>query len=121
MWDNIFGAGLDLLALVLPVSIAATNIVFFPLAALWLFGARRTFRKWPPTFGWPEKWFLLFLGVSLLSAFTGIDRAHSLREIKNKDLYILISVVLAALVRDFRKNARMFMIFMAAGVGTAVW
>src|SRR4051812_15039814 len=98
MLDKLFSYGLDLLAFVFPISLAATNIVFFPLAALWLFGARCTFSKWPPVWGLPEKLFLIFLGISLLSAALGINPAHSLREIKNKDFYILISLVLVALV-----------------------
>ena len=48
MLDKVFSIGLDLFAFVLPISIAATNIVFFPLAALWLFGARWPFSRWPP-------------------------------------------------------------------------
>src|SRR5690349_9332165 len=106
MLDKIFLAGLDLLAFVMPISIAATNIVFFPLAALWLFGAKWTFRKWPPVFGWPERIFLAFLGISLLSAFLGIDTRHSLKEIKNKDFYILIAIVLVALVKDPDHHAK---------------
>ena len=71
MLDKVFSIGLDLFAFVLPISIAATNIVFFPLAALWLFGARGTFSRWPPFWGWPEKIFGVFFVVSLLSAGLG--------------------------------------------------
>jgi len=121
MLDSLFSVGLDLLAFVFPISLAASNIVFFPLAALWLFGARWTFSRWPPLWGRPEKLFLIFLGVSLLSALLGIDPMHSLREIKNKDLYLIITVVLVALVRDREKQKRLLRFFMAAGVLTAVW
>src|ERR1051326_7872250 len=104
MLDLIFSRGLDLLAFVLPISIAATNIVFFPLAALWLFGAVRTYK---PVWGLPEKLYLGFFAISLLSSLLGVDPLHSLREIKNKDFYILITVVLVALVRNEEKNAKL--------------
>ena len=63
MLGSVFSIGLDLLAFVLPVSIAATNIVFFPLLALWLLGAKWTFVRWRPVWGRPEKFFLAFLSV----------------------------------------------------------
>jgi putative inorganic carbon (HCO3(-)) transporter len=121
MLANFFSTGLDLFAFVLPISIAVTNIIFFPLAAVWLFGARWTFPRWPPLWGGPEKWFLAFLGISLLSAILGVDIRHSLKEIKNKDFYILIMIVLVALVRDADHNARLLKWFMMAGLLTAVW
>lgn len=121
MLAKLFATGLDVLALVVPISIAATNIVFFPLAAVWLFGARWTFPRWRPAWGWPEKFFVVFLGVSLLSALAGLDPAHSLKQIKNKDFYLLITIVLVALSRDREKNVRLLKIFMAAGLATAVW
>src|SRR5258708_4873663 len=121
MLARIFSVGLDVFALVVPVSIAATNVVFFPLAAFWLFDAKRTWRQWPPVWGLPEKLFLVYLGASLLSALIGLDPRHSLREIKNKDFYILITIVLVALVRDREKNERLLKIFMAAGLATAMW
>ena len=104
MLDKFFRVGLDLYAFVTPISIAATNIVFFPLGVIWLFGARWPWPKWPPVYGWPEKFFLVYLGTSLISAAAGIDPLHSLREIKNKDLYILILIVLVALVRDRQRT-----------------
>jgi len=120
MFDNIFAFGLDLFALVLPISIAATNIVFFPLAALWLFAAKWTFPKWPPVWGWPEKFFLVFLAASLLSAARSVNPAHGFREIWNKDFYILIMVVLVAFVRDQRQCARLLRLFMAGALVTAI-
>ena len=39
MLAKIFSFGLDLLAFVFPISLAATNIIFFPLSSLWLIGA----------------------------------------------------------------------------------
>jgi len=121
MLDKIFTVGLDLLAVVTPISIAATNLIFFPLAALWLFGAGWTWPRWPPVWGWPEKVFLVYVGVSFLSAFMGLDVRHSLREIMNKDFYILIAIVLVALVRTRAQNARLLKLFMAAGLVSAVW
>jgi len=121
MLDKFFSYGLDLLALVLPVSIAATNIVFFPLAAVWLFGARWTFRKWPPAWGWPEVFFLVYLGSSVLSALFGLDPRHSLFIIEKKDFYIVIAVVLVALVHGRDQQARLLKIFMGAGIATAIW
>ncbi len=86
MLNNIFSVGLDLLAIATPISIAVTNLIFFPLAGLWLFGAPWTFRTWSPRLGLPEKLFLAFLLLSLLSAFFGVELRHSLREIyKKKD------------------------------------
>src|SRR5207244_2485016 len=78
-------------------------------------------KQWPPVWGWPEKFFVLFLSASLLSAASGIDPAHSFREIKNKDFYILIAVVLVALVRRRDHNARLLKIFMTAAIATAGW
>ena len=117
MLDNIFAAGLDLLAFVLPISIAATNIVFFPLASLWIFGAKWTFPGRRPVWGWPEKFFLVFLAASLLSAVWSVNPAHSFREIWNKDFYILIMVVLVAFVREEKSCARLLRLFMAGEKG----
>jgi len=120
MLDNIFTAGLDLLAFVLPVSIAATNIVFFPLAALWLFAAKWTFPRWRPAWGRPEKFFLAFLAAGLVSAALSVNPAHSFREIWNKDFYILILVVLVALVREEKRCSRLLGWFMAGALVTAI-
>src|ERR1700687_5223031 len=121
MLNKIFSIGLDLFAFVMPISLPATNIVFFPLAALWLFGGKRTWSRWPPVWALPEKLILVFLGISLLSALFGLDPRHSMREIKNKDLYIVIAIFLVALVRDDEKNAKLLKLFMVAGALTAVW
>jgi len=121
MLTKIFSIGLDLFAIATPISLAATNIIFFPLAAVWLFGAVWTWPKWPPLWGWPEKIYLLFLGVSLLSAMAGVDPVHSFREIKNKDLYILILIVVVALARDRAKQKRLVSLFLAGSVLVAVW
>src|SRR5262249_32949886 len=51
----------------------------------------------------------------------GNDVYHSLKEIKNKDFYILMSILLVALVRDEERNARLLRIFMIAGIITAIW
>ena len=120
MLDNIFKGGLDLLAFVLPVSIAATNIVFFPLAALWLGAAKWTFPKWRPVWGRPEKFFLVFLFAGILSAALSPSPRHSFREIWNKDFYILIMVVLVAFVRERRQGERLLRLFMAGALLTAV-
>jgi len=121
MLDKIFAAGLDLLAFVLPISIAVTNIVFFPLLALWFFGARWTFARWKPTWGWPERFFLVFLSVSLVSAALSLDPRHSFREIYKKDFYILIAVLLAAFVRRRELNACLIKIFMAGALLTSIF
>jgi O-antigen ligase len=120
MLDNIFTVGLNLLAFILPVSIAATNIVFFPLAALWLLAAKWTFPKWRPVWGWPEKFFLVYLAASLLSAALSVNPAHSFLVIWKKDFYILIMVVLVALVREEKSCARLLRLFMAGALLTAV-
>jgi O-antigen ligase len=121
MLDKVFSVGLDLWAFVTPISIAATNIVFFPLAALWFLGGRKTWVHWPAVFGSPEKFFLLFLGVSVLSALGGLDPRHSIVQIWHKDFYLFFAIVVVALVRDEEKNFKLFKIFMAAGLLTAVW
>jgi putative inorganic carbon (HCO3(-)) transporter len=121
MVDKIFSWSLALFAFVTPISIAATNIVFFPLAALWLLGGRKTLARWPAVFGVPEKAFLLFLGVSLLSALCGLDPRHSIVQIWHKDFYLFFAVVLIALVRDEKENAKLIKIFMAAGLVAAAW
>src|SRR5438874_200720 len=121
MLDKIFSGGLALWAFVTPVSIAATNIVFFPLAALWLLGGRKSRARWPAVFGRPEKLFLVFLAVSFLSALSGLDPRHSLLQIWHKDFYLFFAVVLVALVREENQSAKLLKIFMAAALLTAVW
>ncbi len=121
MLETIFSRGMELFALATPISLAATNILFFPIAILWLIGARWTMRRWPPVWGWPEKLFLIYLGLSLLSAFLGVDPRHSLREIKNKDFYILILIVMVALIRRKEESVRLLKLFMGAGLATALF
>ncbi len=122
MLSNIFSAGLAALAAVIPVSIAASNIVFFPLLALWLLGAQWTFARWPvPPWGRLATAYSIFLVVSLLSALLGGDIHHSLREIYNKDFYFLIALLLVALLREQADRERVARIFINFSLLMAAW
>jgi len=87
---------LFLLAAALPVSIAVSSLVFFPLLAVYLLGAKWTFPRWPPTFGATEKAFLIFWVISLVSAMFGESLAGSRRGL-TKDLYFSMAVLISAL------------------------
>ncbi len=121
MLESFFERGLLLLAAVTPISIAATNIVFFPILAVWVLGSRRTFSNWPPVWGLPEKLFLIFLAMSLVSAALGVNPAHSFHEIRMKDFYISILVLLVALIRREDQAFGLLKVFMVAGLLTALW
>src|SRR5690242_13494784 len=99
MLDKIFTVGLTGLGLFLPFSIALSSLAYFPLLALWLLGGSRTLGRWPAVWGRTEKTYAIFLGISLLSSIVGMDWRHSAHEIYKKDLYILILVLIAAVVR----------------------
>jgi hypothetical protein len=121
MLDNLFSTGLSLFAFVLPISIGRGQYCFFfrlrPCGSVEPIGR---WPRWAPVWGWPEKLFGLYLAVSLLSAFAGIDVAHSVREIKNKDFYILIAIVLIAFVRTRENQKRLIHLFMWGGLLTAI-
>ncbi len=121
MLNNIFSVGLDLLAIAVPISLAVTNLIFFPLLGVWLLGARWSFHQWRPVWGLPETLFLGYLAISLVSAVLGVDVRHSLHEIYKKDFYIVIAIVVVALARDPQKNAKLLRLFMIAAFLTAVW
>lgn len=121
MLESFFSIGMQALAGVTPISIAATNIVFFPLVAVWLFGRPWTFSTWPPRLGMAEKIFALYLLVSLMSAIFGLSFTHSLKEIKNKDLYLILVVTIVALVKDRMLHQKMLRYFLWAGLLMALW
>jgi len=120
MLGSIVDGALFLLAMALPFSIAISSLLFFPLLALWVLGAKWTFRRWPPRIGPTEKAFILFAAVSLVSALAGINRAHSLHEIYKKDFYFLIVVVVLALTRTQAKAEKLIRAFVGAGVASAL-
>ncbi len=121
MFEQIFIYGMNALAFVTPISIAATNLVFFPLLAVWLLGGRATLLRWPPRWGLAEKVFLLYLGVSVVSAFAGVDVRRSLGEIWKTDFYLVIALLIASVTVSRRQNEKLLHIFMAAGALVAVW
>jgi len=84
-----------LLAAALPVSIAVSSLLYFPLLSLYILLGHWTFRRWPPQWGWVETAFVTFWLISVLSALWGANPWFS-RTRLGKDLYFLILVLLTA-------------------------
>jgi hypothetical protein len=117
MLDSVFWGGLTLLAVVLPVSIAASSLVFFPLLGLWVLAGPRGWRRFPGPWGLPEKIFAAYLLISVLSCLAGMRPLHSLGELK-KDFYVTVMWLVAAFLRgrSWENPARLFTV---AAVATA--
>jgi O-antigen ligase len=108
-----------LLAAAVPISIAATSVLYFPLIGLYVILGVWTFRRWPPTIGRVEKAFLCFWLISLLSAINGADPWQS-RIRLGKDLYFLIAVLLGAyLGQNDRSLSTLTKVFMVSATVTA--
>ena len=113
-------AGLALVAFFFPVSIAASSLAFFPLLALYVAAGSWTFRRWPPAWGRVEIAFLLFWGVSLLSAGFSDSPSHSRGQL-TEDLYVILIPLLGALlVNEPGLRSRLLKWFLWGGLLTAV-
>ncbi len=108
------------MSFVFPISISASSLLYFPLLALWLLGARWTFQRWPPAWGPVEKSFTVFLVISLISCAAGLRPAHSLRELE-KDSYFLITVMLMAVMVLRARAQWLITAFVTGGLFTAAW
>jgi len=109
-----------LLAAVVPVSIAGTSLLYFPLIGLYILLGAWTFRQWPPHWGVVEKTFLCFWLISLLSALFGMNPWIS-RIRLGKDLYILILVLLGAYLAQENRNTQLTKVFMMSAILTAAF
>ena len=108
-------------AFCLPISIAGSSVLYFPLLGLYVLGVYWTFRIWPPSWGRIEILFLIFWGVSVISALAGADPMHS-RVRLGKDLYFMIVILLGALTTNQESRDRLMKYFlwgslMAAAMG----
>lgn len=121
MLETFFSGGLQLLGWAMPISLAATNIVFFPLMGIWILGGKWTFPRWPYRPGLAEKIFAVYLVFAVCSAFSGVNLPHSLHEIKQKDFYPVILITLVALVRDRELHAKMLRYFLWGSFIVSVW
>ncbi len=109
---------LSLLAAALPVSIAGSSLVFFPLLSVFLLGARWTFPKFPVSWMAIERVFLGFFFLGALSALGGLsplDSRHSLF----KDLYFLVFVLTGALARTAEERWQVLRVFLLWSVLSA--
>jgi O-antigen ligase len=120
MLGNFLGGGLAGFGAALPFSIAISSLIIFPLLALWLFTARSSFRLGRPSFGTVEKAFSLFLLISLLSAALGMNPQHSFYSIYKKDLYFVILVLVASVLRQRVHRERAIRFFITAELLSAV-
>src|SRR4029077_6171996 len=105
-FDGIIDGWFLLMAIVVPVSIAGTSLLYFPLLGLYVLFGFWTFRRWPPQWGGVEKAFLIFWSISFLSAICGMDPWLS-RIRLGKDLYFLILVLLGAYLAQKNQNSKL--------------
>src|SRR5205807_834571 len=108
-----------LLAIALPISIAGTSLLLFPLLVVWILGARWTFPRWPWIPGPADGAFAALVIVSVLSSLLGMAPAHSLKEIE-KDFYYLMAPMCVALLADEERRASVLRAFLMAGLFTAL-
>lgn len=109
------------LALLLPVSIGLSSFVFFVLLGLYVFGARWTWRVWPPRWDGLLTFFGIFWGFSVLSAaVNGFTDRSQLR--LQKDLYVVLLPLLGALLaRPWIDRDRLFRFFLWGGLVTGIF
>jgi len=105
-------------AIALPVSIAVTSILYFPLLTLYVLLGYWTFQRWPPQWGCLENAFACFWFLSLLSAFCSVDPWHC-RIRLGKDLYFLSLVLLTAYLAREPQGPRLMKVFMISAILTA--
>jgi O-antigen ligase len=117
--DLFFKIGLLLMAVVLPFSIAATNIVFFTMVALWVSSGPSVWKRWPLHWGRVEQIFVVFLAVSLLSVLFGLDWRNSMWRMR-KDLNFFVFPLIISLIADASQARRLIRIFVLATFLTAV-
>jgi|GEM_PF-1974682 len=119
MTANLFGWGAALFGLVAPVSIAGSGIVMWCLLGGWLLTLPWT-RVWLMV-RTPEKIFLGFTLIGIISALHGVDVEHGLRFWSKKDIYFLIVPFLGmALFSDFWRT-RFAKAFLIGGLIAAGW
>ncbi len=102
------------LAFALPVSIAGSSLLYFPLLALFVLGCFWFSPEWRPRWAVVEIAFTAFWGVSLISALGGIDPWHS-RVRLEKDLYFLMVVMVGGYLKSRSIDGRSLLKTMLAG------
>ena len=107
-------------AIVTPVSIAGTSLLFFPLVGLYVLLGVWTFKRWPPPWGPVEKAFSVFWLLSLVSAIHGGELRQSQIRL-SKDLYFSMLVLLGAYLAREPEGTRLMKASMIAAIGTAAF
>lgn len=106
--DPVLYYGLFVLAFVLPLSIAATNIVWISLFAVWIVKIIRDKEiDVPMPMTLP---ILMFFGATLVSAMFGIDFFYSMKKI-NSEMLFLVFFLVAANIKDFNHAKKIILVF----------
>lgn len=106
--DSILYYGFFVLAFALPLSIAATNIVWISLLVVWIVKIihnKKIDVSQPMTLP-----ILVFLGVTLVSALSGIDFFHSMEKM-NSEMLVIIFFLVAANIKNFDHAKKIIFIF----------
>ncbi len=108
------------LAIFLPISIALSSILYFPLLTLFVVFGTWALRLWPPEWTVLEKAFIAFWLVSLLSGLLGVAPRHSMVRL-GKDLYFAILVLVCAYMGARGNGSRLGTFFMMSAIASAVF
>ncbi|MBN1384992.1 MAG: HAD-IIIA family hydrolase [Elusimicrobia bacterium] len=106
--NSVLYYGLFVLAFVLPISIAATNIVWITLFLVWIvkvIHTKKTGYTSPMTLP-----ILVFFAATLISALFGIDFIHGIKKMNSEMLFVIFFLVVAN-VKDFNHAKKVIFIF----------
>jgi hypothetical protein len=121
MADQILSFCLTLFAGVMPISIALTNIAGAPLLLCWVFVRGAVPLTRPGSWRALEWAWIIFMGISVLSAWMGLNTRQSLHAMWKKDFYFLIALVIPALATRSSELHRMVRWYVIAGIAVAVF
>lgn len=106
--DIILYYGLFVLAFVLPISIAATNIVWIFLFLVWLI---KIIQKKSEDFSSPVTYsILLFFSITIISAVFGINFFRSIKGLNSEMEFFLFFLILSN-VKDFAHAKKIILVF----------
>jgi len=108
-FDLILYYGLFVLSFVMPISIAATNIVWISLFLVWII--KIILRKSEDLSSPVTYAILIFFGTTVVFSLFGIDVRQSLKKVNSELLFLVFFLVLAN-VRDFKHAKKIMLVFL---------
>jgi len=115
--DSILYYGLMVLAFVIPISIAATNVVWAILLLVWII---KIILKKSEDFSIPLIYpIFIFLLVTIISSFFGLNFSNSIKGL-NSELLFIVFFIIAVNVKDFEHVKKIVYFFLISSALTGI-